>query len=725
MKNTLNIYVTLFVVLIIAGCSTKKDTFLNRSFQSLNTKFNVLYNGDVAFQKGLEELNSKYKDDYWKRLPIEPLKVEELALPGMEGPKDNSNASFEKSEEKAVNAIQKRSMNIKGKERNNQIDNAYLLLGKSRYYSQRFVPALEAFNYVLQKYPTADLIHETRIWQAKTHLRLKNEDQAYTSLKYLLKKPELLEEVILEKGHTAMAMVFTEMDSLDQVVYHLKKAVFTDNDREQKARNLFVLGQIYRERNQKDSSQIAFQQIIEMKKIPYKYQIHSHIEKVKNISDETDISLLIETLGKLIKDRENRPYLDELHYQTGMVEKRLERIDVAKEHFEKSVHAKNAKKFQQGLSYEQLGNIYFDRAEFVSAGAYYDSVIDFSKLDNSKRIRRLKRKRTNLDEVISHEQIRHKTDSVLNLVAMTSTEQEAFFQDYIDTLKEVDEKAKQEEINSGFGNFNDIQNLSIGNGKWYFYNTQVVGFGEQEFKRVWGNRPLEDNWRLSDKTIVINEGTDEVQADDVIEESEKYDLESYITRIPTDENVIDSLKTLRNNSYYNLGLAYKEQFKENKIAASRFENLLTLSPSYKLILPTKYHLFKIYSEIDALKANKYKADITSNYSDSKYSKLILNPQLVIAALDDENSPEKIYEDVYCSFEEEKFEEVIAKSEKAIKTYDDLPILPKFELLRAYAIGKKSGLEAFKIALEFVKLNYANTEEGKKAAEVIETISRLD
>jgi tetratricopeptide (TPR) repeat protein len=252
-----------------------------------------------------------------------------------------------------------------------------------------------------------------------------------------------------------------------------------------------------------------------------------------------------------------------------------------------------------------------------------------------------------------------------------------------------------------------------------------VGFGEQEFQRVWGNRPLEDNWRLSDKTIVRNEDTDEVEVLDVIEESKKYNLESYITRIPTDENIIDSLKTLRNNSYYNLGLTYKEQFKENEIAASRFENLLTFSPSDKMILPTKYHLFKIYSEIDALKANKYKADITSNYSDSKYSKLILNPQLVIAAADDENSPEKIYEAVYCNFEEEKFEEVITKSEKAIKIYDDLPILPKFELLRAYAIGKKSGVEAFKTALEFVKLNYANTEEGRKAAEVIEAISTLD
>ena len=32
-------------------------------------------------------------------------------------------------------------MNIKGKEKNPQIDEAYILLGKTRYFSSRFIPA--------------------------------------------------------------------------------------------------------------------------------------------------------------------------------------------------------------------------------------------------------------------------------------------------------------------------------------------------------------------------------------------------------------------------------------------------------------------------------------------------------------------------------------------------------------------------------------------------------
>ncbi|MCF6279485.1 MAG: tetratricopeptide repeat protein [Flavobacteriaceae bacterium] len=725
MKKKIKKYIYLFVVLFAISCSTKKDAFLNRSFHSVNTKFNVLYNGDVAFQKGLKELNSKYKDDYWKRLPIEPLKVEELAIPGIKGTNDNSNESFEKAEEKAVKAVQKHSMQIAGKERNNQIDEAYLLLGKSRYYSQRFVPALEAFNYVLQKYPTADLIHETRIWKAKTQLRLNNEEQALQLLQFMLKKEELLEEDILEKAHTAIAMVYTEMDSTDQVVHHLKRATITDNDKEQRARNLFILGQVYRERNDIDSSQTAFQQVIEMKKIPYKYRIHSQIEKAKNLSDSTDTNALIETLDKLIKDRDNRPYLDELHYQTGLVHQKLGRIDVSEEHFVKSVHTKNAKPFQQGLSYEELGNIYFDKAKFVDAGAYYDSVLSIPVANkNTKRLRRLKRKRENLEEVISFEEITQKTDSILDIVAMSKEEQTAFFQAHIDKLKEAEEKAKQETLNAGFGSFDDARNQASGNGKWYFYNTQVVGFGAQEFQRVWGNRPLEDNWRLSDKSVFRNEEVEEsteIVADE-IEDSKKYDIASYLERIPTENSAIDSIKSVRNDAYYNLGLIYKEQFKVYELATDKFEKLLTFSPEERLILPTKYHLYKAYLAINSPKASNYKKEITTNYADSKYAKLILNPQSILEDVDDENSPENVYKKMFYEYEEKKYDEVIIKTETAIKQYTDLPILPKFELLRAYAIGKKDGIEAFRTALEFVKLNYSNTEEGKKAAQVIETIS---
>ncbi|NLP57222.1 tetratricopeptide repeat protein [Lutibacter sp. B1] len=717
MKNTFKIFVSFLIILLTIGCSTKKDAFINRSYHSITTKYNVLHNGNEAFRVGLEQLNENYEDDFWNILPIEPLKVDELAIPGIASDTDSSPKEFEKAEEKAVKAVQKHSMLIARKEKNNQIDDAYLLLGKSRYYSKRFVPALEAFNYVIINYPNADLINETRIWQSKTHIRLQNEDQAIENLKLLLKNKNLSEK-IKEDAHTAIAMAYTEKDSIRQVIDHLNKAVITDNNKEQTARNLYILGQLYQQNKLIDSSNIAYQKVIDLKRVPYKYKIHAQIEKAKNVSTKEEAVATIETLKSLIKDRDNRPYLGELYYQLAMIEKESN-LENAITDFKKSLQSESIQNFQKELSFEEIGNIYFDKADFITAGAYYDSILQITDDENSKRVRRLKRRRNNLDEVIFYENIAKVNDSILNIVSMSKDEQSAFFTSYIEKLKEK-EAQQQKKITTGSG-FLSSKNNNSNSGKWYFYNIQTVGFGEQEFKRIWGNRPLEDNWRLSEKTQLNFGGKNVItQNNTETDTSKNLDLSYYLDKIPTNQFKIDSIKNDRNNAYYKLGIIYKEQFKEVDLAADKLEKLLVFNPNKDIELPAKYHLFKIYESKNSEKANSLKNDIITNYTNSKYAKIISNPNQLLDE-GDKNSPESEYESVYYEYKDEKFESVITKSTQAISKYEGQSIVPKFELLKAYAIGKKDGVASFKEALEFVAVNYPNTEEGKKAQEVIETI----
>ena len=130
---------------------------------ALATRDNILYNGNIALNKGIVDLKSQYADNFWEILPVERMQIsQQQALPGQK-----KNANFDRAETKATMAIQKHSMNIGGSEKNPQMDEAHLLLGKSRYYDQRFVPALEAFNYVLYKYPNSDKIYEVKIWREK------------------------------------------------------------------------------------------------------------------------------------------------------------------------------------------------------------------------------------------------------------------------------------------------------------------------------------------------------------------------------------------------------------------------------------------------------------------------------------------------------------------------------------------------------------------------------
>jgi len=72
-KNT-KIYLGALVMLITA-CSTKKNAFVNRNWHAVNTKYNVLYNGNLAFEKGRDELRQTYKENYWALLPVERLQV--------------------------------------------------------------------------------------------------------------------------------------------------------------------------------------------------------------------------------------------------------------------------------------------------------------------------------------------------------------------------------------------------------------------------------------------------------------------------------------------------------------------------------------------------------------------------------------------------------------------------------------------------------------------------
>ncbi|HFS67283.1 MAG TPA: hypothetical protein ENK67_03635, partial [Flavobacteriia bacterium] len=348
-KYKLQYLLPIVVVLFFWSCSTNKDTILSRAVHSTAAKYNVLYNGNVAFDKAKKQLDDSYKDDFSKVLPIEPLKIEEknlLALPAKPGSKlavktesKSTAQGFERAEEKAVKAIQKHSINIGTKEKNNQIDDAYFLLGKSRYYDQRFVPALETFKYMIKKYTKSDLFHTARIWEAKSLIRLGQEEDAIYKLDKYLTKNKDLEDAIKDNAHTALAMAYMKMDSTQQVIKHLNQALkFTKKNDNQAARNAFILGQLYRNQGKIDSSNMAFNKIATNKKAPYRFRIYAQLERAKNYNKETDnTDEILANLKKLAKNRDNRPFLDGIFYQIGKINLANGKVDDAITYFKKSL----------------------------------------------------------------------------------------------------------------------------------------------------------------------------------------------------------------------------------------------------------------------------------------------------------------------------------------------------------------------------------------------------
>lgn len=732
----------------LVACSTKKDTFMARNSHALSTKYNILYNGQVGLDKGVKEIKSNSDDDFWKRLPIEKMQIVE-DFTSTTKPK---NTNFELAEAKATKAIQKHSMNIGGREKNTQIDEAYLMLGKARYYDQRFVPALDAFNYILYKYPNSSKIYEAKIWREKTNMRLGNDALVIKNISKLLEDHEVKKQVFAD-ANALLSESFLNLEEKDSAVAKLKLAIAFTKVNQERARYRFVLGQLYQQLGYKDSAVTSYQSVIDMnRKADRKFVIQAHAKKAELFDYENgDFNSFTKTFDKLAKDRENRPYKDLIFHHMAVFYDQKNDQKKALDFYNLSLRTDSKDSYLVASNYRNLGNMYFKNAEYPAAAKYFDSTL--VKLDSKSRGFLQKKIRKNLDEVIAYDLIAKKNDSIINIISLSKSDRISYFENYIVKLKRAD-KAKsileeKQKIKSGnigrntngmsegsFVAYKEMRTLtkkktleapSISENfikgvaeVFYFYNPVLVAFGKLEFKKVWGERLLNRNWRLSDKNSIIvwrdtlNNNSTILKIKSVSEEiQERYTVDYYLKLLPLEQIRIDSIVKERNNAYYQLGIIYKEKFKEYQLASIKFEQLLRYNPEKKLIPSVMYNLYKIYQIIDISKAEPIKKRVLNEYPNSRYVQMINNAGEALV-----NETESEYNKWYKLYREEQFLTVLEKSDGLISQFSGDEIVSKFELLKANAIGKLRGVAAYKNALQYVADNYPNSEEGKNAHEIL-------
>jgi tetratricopeptide (TPR) repeat protein len=737
----------------LAACSTKKDTFLARNSHALSTRDNILFNGQIALDKGVESIKSSSKDNFWKQLPIERMQfIEDNSPTG-----GSKNPNFESAEAKATKAIQKHSMNIGGQEKNYQIDEAYLLLGKARYFDQRFFPALEAFNYILYKYPTSSNINQAKIWREKTNMRLGNDVQVVKNINKLLGQKKLKKQVIAD-ANALLSESFLNLEEKDSAIVKLKIAEKNTKVNAEKARYRFILGQLYQELGIKDTALIYYQTVIDMnRKIDREFIIQAYAKKAQLFDFEKgDKEAFVKRYNKLVADRENRPFLGIIYYEMGVFYDKNNDQELAKEFYHASLKSHSTDSYLLASNYRNLGNMYFKNTDYSKAAKYYDSTL--VKLDVKTREHiHIKKVRKDLDEVIEYESIAKTNDSILNVVAMSDANRILYYEDYIGKLKKADEekriiaekqKEKLENISRNSLTSSDDPATGVQPGGkstpkkslappsmtdtssrdaanvFYFYNPSTVAFGKIEFKKKWGNRSLSGNWRSPANSTdaggndAINGNNPTPEGKVAAVETPQYTTGFYIGMLPKNQRQIDSIAKERNFAYYQLGVIYKEKFKEYGLAANKLEKLLQQNPEEKLVLPTIYNLYKIYQITDVAKAEDMKARISSQYPDSRYAQIINNKNPNTAT--ETETTESEYDKWYKLYQDEQFVLVLEKIDGLIVQFYGDEIVPKFELLKANTIGKLRGLDAYKKAMQFVADNYPTSEEGKNAQEILTT-----
>ncbi|HSP82705.1 MAG TPA: hypothetical protein VLN72_03125 [Gillisia sp.] len=713
--------VCLVLAIGLSGCSRKKDKFINRNYHAVTTEFNTLYNGNLALDLGTKQVADTYRENFWGILPVERMQVsEEIALPGTA-----RNEHFNIAEEKAAKAIQKHSMLIAGTEKNPQIDEAYLLLGKARYYDQRFIPALESFNYILHKYPASNTINHARIWREKTNLRLENDKLAIKNLKKIIEGGKMKDQDIAD-AYATLAQAYINTGSLDSAVVPIRTAANFTRNTDEKGRYYYIEGQLYNFLQKRDSASLAFEKVIELnRKTPREYLVNAQLEKARNFDYSTgNTPELLAWLEEIESNRENRPFLDKIYFQKAEYYYQLDSIDKAIAYYNLSLRTPSQDNFLQSVNYETLGRVYFNNSQYRTAGAYYDSTL--TRIPNTTRdYFVVKRRRDNLQELIQYEEIVEKNDSVLRFVAMSPEERLDYFTNYTNDLKATAiSRAKLGEIEDtpaliperrvpGAPPSLGAPNLGT---TFYFYNPGRVAGGMSDFLRIWGPRELKDNWRTDPGGNMARspEELDEV-SELIIANNPQFNPRTYMDQIPSDQGIIDSLAAQRNNSYFRLGLIYKEKFGENELAAQRLKSLLEYTREERLVVPGNYYLHQIYlADGNNAEAERYKQTVLRDYPDSRYAASLLNPG---QTLELETSAEDIYNQIYRLFEQGEYVEVLVQGERLREDYRDDELLPKIDLLIANATGRLYGFEAYKQALNQVAVNYPQTPEGQKALEL--------
>lgn len=774
-----SIYILTLLIVLATACSTKKDKFLNRNFQALNTKYNVLYNGNLALDAGNKKLAETYRDNFWEILPIERFTQDDVVLV-MED-EDTKDPDFSLAEDKAIKAIQKRSMLIGGAERNPQMDEAHILLGKSRYYQQRFIPALEAFNYVLYKHENSNQIDLAKLWREKTNIRLDNELLAIENIEKLFKEKNKLKKDIISEGNAILAQAYINLNELDSAIVKMNLALKNTESNEKKSRYLFILGQLYTQNNQKTAADTCYDRIINMnRRSPRRYFMNAHVQKtLLSNPKEIDTTVWLAKANKLIKDYENNPYYDLLYFQKAWFYEQLEQQDKAISFYKKSLNHKKEDKVLTARCYKTLGDIYFENSKYVTSGQYYDSTLVYLD-EKSREYRSISKKLDNLADVIKYEGISTYNDSIIKLWQLPEDKRIAFIENYISDLKTQDRLAIKEQRKAQKRQESDLyrsevfasdyeqapgmqmpggppgmpgmdnsrlqtqsrdrgaaQNNSAAAGAqprptgkgvntFYFYNSVLVENGKTEFKRKWGKREKGTFWRYgkSNKLDKIEDGEERDERDeretiakieDIDESDDRYQLSYYLEQLPTSQTEIDSLAKDRNFAWYQLGLIYKEKFKENKKGKDKFVALLSHDPEERLILPAMYHLYKILEQEGNPDMNIWKNKIINDYPNSRYAYVLTNKDS-----DDDlnNNPRIVYQQIYKQYESGNLFEAVNQIDKAILKFIGDETIPKFELLKAKILARVDGLDAYENALNQIILNYPSSYESKEALSLL-------
>ncbi len=729
------------IVALFLSCSTKKNTTISRSYHNLTAHYNVFFNANESFKKGLKKVDDNFHDNYSDILPMFKYgdnKVAKSIYPQMNKTIEKASKTIKKHSITVRPKIKKKRLTksqrkfINKKEFCNWIDDSYMIMGKSHFYKQDFYPAIETFNYVVQQYTDKPVKYDGLLWLTRTYNEMNNYKKSKELLNLIEGEKNKVPKKLMKDFFTIYADYYLKQKKYEDAIPKLIKTIEYNKKKKYIVRYEYILAQVYQKVGDNDNASKFYNQVIGLNP-EYEMSFNAKINLAILYDSSFDYNKDIEKqLFKMLKDDKNIDYQDQIYFALANIAFKEDYIDQAVSYYKLSAQKSISNTNQKAISFLSIADIYFKQKKYTLAQAYYDSTVTF--LDNSyPDYEKISSKTRYLTELVKNLKTVQLQDSLQNLGKMTEKEKFAVIDQVINQIKKEEklkqQEAQQERTSANFLNQN-LRNTNSDNqgGKWYFYNPNALSMGHSGFIQKWGRRKLEDDWCRKNKASV---DFDQISNADTTQQTTNGDQkqisnksrEYYLKDIPTTDSLLNISNKQIQEALFNIANIYQDKLKDYNQAISVYEDLIQKFPDNKFLLLTYYRLYSLNKNLNNVeKTNYYKNLIIEKFPETNYAKVLINPNFFKELQKKQNQINFLYSATYKYYLNNQFDKVLYNFNYADTTYKNNNLMSKFELLKTLSVGKQSDTTTFKTELINYLKKYPKSDETGYASSILASLT---
>ena len=719
LRLKISLFGSLILILFFAGCSTQKNTFLNRNYHSITTLYNGYFNARESYRDGLRRLSNMHEDNYENVLSIFKY--------GSEQQMGSVSSNMDIAYQKASIAIRRHSMNIRGVEYNRWIDDSYYLIARSHYFRRDFNLAILTFEYIIRQYESP-LKYKSKIWVAKSYFQTGQFNNALQALERatISKEEGLLNSEALLLYNMVYADYFLQQQNYLDASPYLERAAELSRNRNQRTRLTYILAQTYHMERNYAAAQQTYARVLRLNP-GFEMAFQARINMAMAFDTESgDARFILSELEGMLRDSKNREFRDQIYYALAQFYMRQSNTDKAIEYYNMALENHRGNNSQKGLSFLRLGEIYFQNKEYRQAARLYDSTMVYLSHEYPEHKNAGKRNIL-LRELASHLRVIEREDSLQYLVGLSNAERNAIIDQIIQDIQDQERlereleqeraRMRQDMARHGRGR---AQMDGVSEGGWYFYNPSAMSFGRNEFYAKWGERELEDLWRISNKRVMAFGDMGDFDMDgDQMTEGGQLTRASLMENLPTTPEKMNASNAKLARAFYYKGVLFKDRLVDTESSISSFETLITRFPESEYKLYSAYFLYTLYNAAsNTNRALVYKNLIIRDFPDTDFAKILSDPNYAENVRIRQDRVKYYYRQAYEAYLTGNYEAAGSFALQADTLEQSHEQAAQFSYLKALIVGKTSDTYDFVESLTYVKENFEGTNVHEPASNLL-------